>query len=298
MKTGLVTGLRSIELGVTDVGAQRKFYTGLWNLAVAAEADDSVYLRGTGAAHHILALHPRERTELISFTLTAASRANVDLLAGRVKAAGMTVQSEPAQVVEPGGGYAFTFLDPEGRRVRVIAGDQKHGDVSPVKDRPERLSHVVFNSADATQTRQFYVDVLGFRLSDHTKIMEFIRCDNEHHNIALVYSNESTVNHIAFMMPDLDSVMRGAGRMRDGGYPIEWGVGRHGPGNNVFAYFLGPGEVPIEYTSEVEQVDETYETHGPDYWKWPPGRIDHWGISEPPSDRLKVAQHALRFAAT
>jgi catechol 2,3-dioxygenase len=36
-------------------------------------------------------------------------------------------------------------------------------------------------------------------------------------------------------MPDLDSVMRGAGRMRESGYPIEWGVGRHGAGNNVFA---------------------------------------------------------------
>ena len=27
--------------------------------------------------------------------------------------------------------------------------------------------------------------------------------------------------------------------LRDAGYPIEWGVGRHGPGNNAFAYFIG-----------------------------------------------------------
>ena len=52
-------------------------------------------------------------------------------------------------------------------------------------------------------------------------------------------------------MPDLESVMRGAGRVKDAGHPIEWGVGRHGPGNNVFAYFAGPEEFPIEITGDV-----------------------------------------------
>ncbi len=64
-------------------------------------------------------------------------------------------------------------------------------------------------------------------------------------------------------MVDLDSVMRGAGRMIDAGYPIEWGVGRHGPGDNSFAYFAGPEEFPLEYTADVARIDDTYEFHGP-----------------------------------
>ena len=44
--------------------------------------------------------------------------------------------------------------------------------------------------------------------------------------------------------------------MRDAGYPIEWGVGRHSAGNNVFAYFAGPDEFPLEYTAEVAQIDD------------------------------------------
>ncbi len=52
------------------------------------------------------------------------------------------------------------------------------------------------------------------------------------------------------------SVMRGGGRMKDAGYPIQWGPGRHGPGNNLFNYFIDPFGVVIEYTAEVEQVDE------------------------------------------
>ena len=96
-------------------------------------------------------------------------------------------------------------------------------------------------------------------------------------------------------MPDLDSVMRGAGRMRDNGYPIEWGVGRHGAGNTVFAYFSGPEEIPIEYPAEVLQVDDSYTPHGPDYWRFPPGRSDQWGVTNPRSARLNRIQQLFRF---
>ena len=50
--------------------------------------------------------------------------------------------------------------------------------------------------------------------------------------------------------------MRGAGRMRKAGYNVEWGLGRHGPGNNVFTYFVEPNGFVTEYTTEVDQVDE------------------------------------------
>ena len=78
--------------------------------------------------------------------------------------------------------------------------------------------------------------------------------------------------------------------MKDNGWPIEWGVGRHGPGNNVLAYFVGPHDVPIEYTAEVDQVDDSYKAGGPDDWKWPPGRTDRWGVTAPASERLHAAQ--------
>ena len=51
--------------------------------------------------------------------------------------------------------------------------------------------------------------------------------------------------------------------MRDSGYPLEWGVGRHGAGNNVFGYFAGPEEFPIEYTAEVMQIDDSLRVSRP-----------------------------------
>ena len=79
-------------------------------------------------------------------------------------------------------------------------------------------------------------------------------------------------------------------------YTQEWGPGRHGPGDNAFNYFLDPFGVVIEYTAEVEQIDDSDLAGSPSDWTWPPGRIDHWGISAPPSAALKMAQRAVLFA--
>jgi catechol 2,3-dioxygenase len=65
----------------------------------------------------------------------------------------------------------------------------------------------------------------------------------------------------------------------------------------VFAYFCGPEEVPIEYTGEMQQVDDSYRVGAPADWTWPPGRLDHWGITPGPSARVKAAQRRFAFSA-
>src|SRR5205807_2311232 len=82
-----------------------------------------------------------------------------------------------------------------------------------------------------------------------TRHMSFVRCNRVHHCIAYARGGFASLNHIAFEMADIDGVMRGIGRMRDAGFPPVWGPGRHGPGNNVFGYFVGPHGGVIEYTA-------------------------------------------------
>ena len=84
--------------------------------------------------------------------------------------------------------------------------------------------------------------------------------------------------------------MRGAGRMKKHGFNVEWGVGRHGPGDNVFSYFVEPNGFVVEYTAEVQQVDEaTYEAHDAEYWRNFPMRPCRWGMAGMPSNRFKAA---------
>jgi len=298
MTKAAVDGVRSVALGVPDLKASAAFYTNVWQLDRVAASAESAYFRGTGAYHHLLALHRRPRPELLSLDLTAPDRAAVDAIHRTVAGKGGRDIGAPAAIAEPGGGYGFAFRDPEGRAIRVIAGDERRRDVAPQPDRPSKISHVVLNSRDRAAATAFFCDALGFRLIDETRALTFLNCNADHHSIAFADGESASLHHIAFEMIDIDSVMRGAGRMRDAGFDIEWGVGRHGPGDNVFAYFVGPNDEVIEYTAEVEQVDASYRVRGPAEWTWPPGRLDHWGIAVGPTDRLKAAQKKLRFAAS
>jgi catechol 2,3-dioxygenase len=154
---------------------------------------------------------------------------------------------------------------------------------------------VVFNTPRQEEAARFWVDALGFSVSDRS-LLTFIRCNSDHHSVAFHPGERASLHHIAFEMADIDSVMRGTGRMRDAGHPIEWGLGRHGPGNNVFAYFVGPDDFVIEYTAEIEQVTDATPVRAPRDWAYPPGHSDLWGATPPPSERMKVAQKKIGFA--
>jgi hypothetical protein len=142
------------------------------------------------------------------------------------------------------------------------------------------------------------VEVLGFRVSDRTRMMTFVRCNRKHHCIAYARAEAASLNHIAFELPSIDALMRGIGRMRDAGHACAWGPGRHGPGNNVFAYFIAPFGAVVEYTAEVSEVDDAYKVGGPDDWQWPPGRVDHWGVSSKDTARLAAAERNFRWRAS
>jgi catechol 2,3-dioxygenase len=295
MAKAMVDGVQSVDLGVPDLKASAEFYTKVWRLIPAAEAPNSVYLRGTGPYHHILGLHARPRAELLRVTLSAPDRNAVDGAHAALRAAGVAEIEAADFVHEPGGGYGFSFRDPEGRNLRILAGDMRSTAPAFEPDRPYKITHVVLNSRARDRIADFYCSALGFRLIDKTKMLSFLCCNADHHSIALAEVDAVTLNHVAFEMDEIDSVMRGAGRMRDHGYPLAWGVGRHGPADNVFAYFVGPDQAVIEYTAEIEQVDGAYQFRGPDQWGWPPGRTDQWGIAVGPSPELKDAQRRLAF---
>lgn len=291
-----VDGLRSVDFGVTDLKAAERFYTEVWNLKPVASSSGSVYLRGTGYEHHILGLHQRNEGQLLRVNLSAPDEEAVDAIHDRVRKTNIRRVEAPGTIDEPGGGYGFAFQDPEGRTVRVIANMAA---LSPEKDdveRPRKLSHCVLNSGEQESAVGFYVDALGTRVIDRTKAMTFINASSDHHSVAIVKGAGPTLHHVAFEMPSIEAVMRGGGRLKDAGHPIEWGVGRHGPGNNVFAYFIGPEEMVIEYTAEVEQVDDRYKPGNPEDWTWKPGRNDQWGINSGPSHRMEQAGKTVRFA--
>lgn len=295
MSSPYIEALRSVALNVPDLDKAEAFYTKIWHLDVADRAPGVIYFSGTGSDHHLLALHQGGELAIRHVTLRARHAEALNAIAQAAVEQGGQVLQTKRDAQEPSGGQEVVIADPFGRILQIVHNDQRNPEPSEQNDRPIRLAHAVLNSNDIPNSQAFFEKVLGFRLADRTKIMAFLNCDSDHHTIALGDTDNNALNHIAFVMKDVDSVMRGGGRMRDAQHPIEWGPGRHGPGNNAFNYFIGPfGEV-IEYTAEVEQIDDSYQAGGPSDWKWPEGRVDQWGISQPPSADLKQAQKNVFF---
>ncbi len=293
-----VCALIGAELGVPDLASAEKFYNELWGLETVATGDGVCYLRATGPMHHVLVLHQRPKSELVCINFEAPGRAAVDALCAKVKDAGQTVVEEPAALSQPGGGYGFVFQEAEGRFMRIASDIARHSDTADECDRPRKTSHLVLSCTDVAKASEFFAGVLGFKVADKTERMIFMRCNADHHSIALVYADHSALHHISYEMPSIDGVMRGAGRLKDGGIDIAWGVGRHGPGNNVFSYFIEPSGSTIEYSAEIQQIDDSYKVGKPDDWTWPPGRIDQWGIALGPAEELKAASTAFPPASS
>ncbi|MCQ4158617.1 VOC family protein [Roseomonas sp. GC11] len=296
-----LSALRSAELDVPDLAAAERFYTGPWGLAVVARAPGALWLRATGADHHVLVLReaatPALRTPALrAMAFRAASAAALHALCPRAVAAGATLLAPPAPLAEPGGGLGALLRLPDGVALKLVCGDERLPPLPPDPSRPERLAHLNLNCRDVDATARFLEGGLGFALSDRSRLMAFERCNSDHHALVLAEAPVNGLNHVAFLMPGWEGVMLGAGRLVDAGFPIGWGVGRHGPGDNVFAYFVDPFGIVVEYTAEVEQVGEDHVPRGPEHWVWPPGRSDHWGIAPPKPEATKRAQLAIGYA--
>jgi catechol-2,3-dioxygenase len=291
-----VYALRSVQFGVVDLAAAADFFSGPWGLEVMARTPTSVYLRAAGASGYVIGLHKRDKTEVLRADFRAASRAALEAKRAALQEQGVQVGAIEA-LLEPGGGFGLSFRDPEGRLIMLVADDARDAVAPTIKNAPLKLSHLVLNTPQPDVLEKFYAGALGFRVVDRTRKMFFLNCNSDHHTIAVVPSDVSTLHHLAFEMSGFDAVMRGVGRMRDAGFNIGWGVGRHGPGNNIFAYFSGFEGLPLEYTAEVQQIDETYAPGAVDKWVPQPGRNDQWGAAGPPSTEMKDAEHSVPFSS-
>ena len=123
---------------------------------------------------------------------------------------------------------------------------------------PRKLSHVVLGSPDAAASRRFFVEGIGFRVSDEVPAIgaSFLRCSTDHHNLLV------QAGPVPVPAPHrLGDGRRRRGRPRRGGAwsradPSRhvWGLGRHGIGSNFFWYLRDPAGNFAEYTSDLDVI--------------------------------------------
>jgi catechol 2,3-dioxygenase-like lactoylglutathione lyase family enzyme len=100
-----------------------------------------------------------------------------------------------------------------------------------------KIGHVALYVGDIERSARFYMDVLGFRISDiyGDEMMPggaiFLRCNPDHHGIALFKATTANqagagLHHMAFEVAILDEVVRARGHLRRHNVPIDFEVRR------------------------------------------------------------------------
>jgi len=130
--------------------------------------------------------------------------------------------------------------------------------------RIRKIGHVVLRSRDLERSVDFYTRVLGFAISDVYPDamvpggMVFMRCNADHHGIALVggmpeTSQKRELHHVAFEVDTLDEVFLARARLRESGAPIVF-EGRRRAGVQIAVEFLDPDGHHLEIYWGLDRI--------------------------------------------
>jgi len=125
--------------------------------------------------------------------------------------------------------------------------------------RIERVGHVVLSVKSLDKFLETATGPLNFLISDYGKgMIAFLRCfpNPLHHSFAIQQANANRLNHVNFMVRDIDDVGRALNRFRSSEVPIVFGPGRHLPSGSIFLYFLDPDGMTLEYSFGMEEFPE------------------------------------------
>jgi catechol 2,3-dioxygenase len=207
---------------------------------------------------------------------------NLDALANlneRLERAKVPVVTSEAAGLRPG---ALRFADPDGNAFVFGLGDESVSSSSDIDPLPARLQHIVFASRDLQRMLQFFVEVVGFQLTD--RVLDesggvrtaFVRCSEEHHSLAVFAANESRLDHHCYETGNWNFIRDWADHFAKIRIPLKWGPGRHGPGDNLFIFVHDPDGNWVEISAELEQVrpDRTVGE-----WPHEEHTLNSWGMA-------------------
>ncbi len=256
--------LLSLTMGVPDVAETAGFYRDFG----LTESAPGVF--ATTAGGDQLRLVPAPRRGLVELAVgvddagdldrIAATLARLDVAGDRTAdtlvacdpASGMRVRVATASRLVQPAEAAPTYNGP-GRTVRAGRAPAVLAE-API--RPRKLGHVVHTTRDLDTSLRFFVDAIGFRVSDTLPgLGHFLRCSTDHHNLLIQAAPAAFLHHTAWEVADVDEVGRGAARMLAGDPSRHaWGFGRHHIGSNFFWYLRDPAGTFCEYYSDLDVI--------------------------------------------
>ena len=285
-----------IEILVTDLDRARRFYIDVLGFVVTESDETHCYLRGLeDRMHHCLTLTKADAPGVGHLAFRVA-KGSVDKLQKLVAGKGWyTRWVEPGE--ERGQGRALMSKDQFGFPVEFYeemeVSDWMLQKFDAYKGaRVLRLDHFNIMLPDVSSAYDWYVDSLGFKVSELTETEDkvpamwsaWLRRKQTSHDLALTTGKGPRVHHAGFAVPDRGAIMDCADILASSGYlgSIERGPGRHGVTNAFFLYLRDPDGNRIElFTGDYMTADQDL---APIKWKLnDPQRQTFWGAPTPES---------------
>lgn len=248
--------------------------TDIFGLRETRRTETVTYLAAADV-HHELVYIRSDVDALDHLGLVAAGPAELAEARRRIDAAGFEVISDEPLVegIEEG----FAFVGPEQFVFSVYLGMHAQSAQSATFG-PERYGHVNLHPQNVGAMCRFLVDVLGFLVSDIVgdDFAYFLRCNPDHHGIALI-AGKGSLHHHAWQTQSIADLGKLGDRLDLAGKRLIWGPVRHGAGHNIAAYFVEPSDVVVELYTDLEQIYDA--ARAPHVWDGADGRwFNRWGV--------------------
>jgi 3,4-dihydroxy-9,10-secoandrosta-1,3,5(10)-triene-9,17-dione 4,5-dioxygenase len=142
------------------------------------------------------------------------------------------------------------------------------------------LGHVVLVTEAVDEASRFYMDVMGFRLSDTMTLsgtrVVFLHCNGRHHSLALGGGREPALAHFMLEVATVDDVGYALDRAADHGVRIRQSLGRHTNDQMLSFYAATPSGFSVEYGWGARVIDDA------DWIPTETTRGSYWGHRRPP----------------
>lgn len=158
--------------------------------------------------------------------------------------------------------------DPDGRGIELMPSRPRDPHVAHARPStsvrpgaPRRLGHVNCLTSRMSESFDFYVDVLGMRLTDRLGEQGcWFHVDSDHHVMALIDVDRSHFHHLAFDVVDIGQMRDMLDRLARHGRWLGWGPTRHGVGGNIASYVrIVEEECFCELYCDMEHLQADHE---------------------------------------
>jgi catechol 2,3-dioxygenase len=249
--------LSHVDIKVPDLDLAAAYYSEVMGLDITEKVDDRLFFKCWDEEdHHSLAVRYDPRVGIDRIAFKVESEDDLDLFERKVETYGFAV-NRVSKGDEVGQGESIRFETPSGHEMELVYEVEKVGGrIGKINPRfepeafkgiaPPRMDHVLINAEEVGEATKFYMEVLGFRLTEQLlgsnghPLGVWLERSHTPHDLAVVNGPNGALHHFAYWLDDWDHVRKAADILAYNAIQIDVGPTRHGITRGNTIYFFDP----------------------------------------------------------